>query len=214
MLAVVFLATSCQKSPIPLRKMQRIWADMLIADANVNENPDLHLAADTLAIYTAIFEKYGYTDEQFKETQRYLLAHPKKFMKMAEKQKADFDRILAVAQREMAVRDSLADIEYQKELAIQVALDNFLDSISFACLLDTVFVDLGQDSVAVTVYNDDSTRFVAPFVRDTTVVADTLVVKHTRRALRDTSSQRRSIFGFFKKNRQKADTLTVEEPEE
>ncbi len=216
MLAAVLLAVSCQRSPVPIRTMQQIYSDMMIADANIENSPDLHMATDSMAVYPAIFEKYGYTYEQFEEAQRYLLAHPKKFLKIVEKQKADWDKLLASVQREIEIRDSIANIEYEREMAAQAAIDNFLDSISFACLLDTVFVDLGQDSVVVTLYDDDSTRFVVPFIRDTTVVADTIAVLPRKRLVRerDTANVRRSIFSIFKKSRNNADTLTVEEPEE
>ena len=147
LIAVLFLAESCQRSPIPMRTMKRIYGDMLIADSKIETDPDLFLGADSLGVYPSIFAKYGYTTEEFLAAQEYLISHPDKFMKITGQLKEMWDDANAEAGTEMAVRDSLADIEYEKELAIQTAIDNFLDSISFACILDTIDVRYGDTAV-------------------------------------------------------------------
>ena len=162
MLALLLCAESCQRTTIPMRTMKRIYSDMFIADASLEFKPDLYLGVDSLAVYPAIFEKYGYTTEQFLETQEYLISHPDKFSKLVEQMKNDWDSYAKVAEAEIAVRDSLADIEYEKQQAIQTAIDNFMDSISFACLLDTIVVRCG-----------DSTGVAAPVKR--VPVRDTII---------------------------------------
>lgn len=140
LIGVLFCAESCQRSPIPMRTMKRIYGDMAIADATLENKPDLYLQVDTLAVYPAIFAKYGYTTEDFLEAQKYMITHPDKFSKMALQLKKEWAAKYVKAEREMAVRDSLDNIEYEKQQAILAERDNFLDSISFACLLDTVVV--------------------------------------------------------------------------
>ena len=147
LVAVLLLAESCQRSPIPMRTMKRIYNDMFIVDSQMEFAPEKFMEADSMAVYPSIFEKYGYTTEEFLEAQSYLISHPEKLMKMAQDMKTMWDAKNATAQREMAVRDSLADIEFEKQQAIQTAIDNFLDSISFACLMDTIDVRYGDTAV-------------------------------------------------------------------
>ena len=148
LIAVLLLAESCQRSPIPMRTMKRIYYDMFIVDSQMEFAPDKFMEADSMAVYPSIFEKYGYTMDEFLETQAYLISHPDKMLKMAQDMKSVWDEKSAKAERERVVRDSLADIEYEKQQAIQTAIDNFLDSISFACLLDTIDVRYGDTAVA------------------------------------------------------------------
>ena len=151
--------------------MKHIYMDMMIADANVENNPDMHLSVDTMAVYQAIFDKYGITVEDFLESHRIMLSDPEKFGKMAKDWKEEFEKRNNVAQREIDVRDSLANIEYERQLAIQTEIDNFLDSIGFAHLLDTVDVCRLSDSTVVTISGDDSTRFVTANPVDTVKTA-------------------------------------------
>lgn len=151
LLALVVSVSCTQVSPIPKKTLQKIYYDMLLVDSKMNYVNHLRVMADTLQVYPAIFEKYGYTTEQFLAAQEYWLRKPEKLRQMFEDNKKIFDERLAVLQREMEVRDSIANVLYELREAEQAELENFLDSISFACLLDTIQVSFSADTFAVEV---------------------------------------------------------------
>lgn len=171
LLAVCLLlcAASCsERTPIPRKTMQRIYYDMMLADSYVELSPDFRTASDSMGIYRPLIEKYGYTVEQFLATQAILLKDPESFSRIFE---ANSKAYHAKAEEMMArihVRDSLADLQFELEQAERVALDEFLDSISYAKLMDTLVVSFIGDSLVIdTLYTAvDSARLQMHKKRD------------------------------------------------
>ena len=63
MMVLASAVVSCGRGGrvIPVRKMERIYREMLLADQWLAENPDKRGIADTTWFYKPIFEKYGFT---------------------------------------------------------------------------------------------------------------------------------------------------------
>ena len=146
--ALVLAASSCSdRMPVPRKTMQRIYYDMMLADGYVEMLPDARTATDSLAIYRPIIEGYGYTVEQFLASQEILLRKPARMSKIFEANKNSYHDSAEVIMRNIHIRDSLADIIYEQEQAERVALDELLDSLSYAKMLDTLLVAFDGDSL-------------------------------------------------------------------
>lgn len=153
LLALIVSVSCTQMSPIPKKTLQKIYYDLLVADSKMDSHPDLKAMSDSMAVYPGIFEKYGYTTEQFLQAQEYWVTRPEQFRKMLEANKKLFDDRAAVLTREIEVKDSIADALYELKQAELAEIDNFLDSVSFACMLDTILLSYApsDDTCAVTI---------------------------------------------------------------
>ncbi len=78
---------SCSRGPrvIPSGKMQKIYREMLLADQWLDDNPAKKPVADTSWFYEPIFEKYGYTVEDYRKSVDHYLNDPKKYAQMVSK---------------------------------------------------------------------------------------------------------------------------------
>ena len=63
----LLLLSSCARGPkkIPEAKFVQIYAEMLVADAWLADHSELREKADTTLFYEAVFQKYGYTRDDF-----------------------------------------------------------------------------------------------------------------------------------------------------
>lgn len=177
LLLAMAISVSCTPvSPIPKNTLQKIYYDMLLVDSMLDSYPDLRMKTDSMSVYPAIFERYGYTAEQFMQAQDYWVSRPEEFRKMLESNKKLFDERAAVLSREMEVRDSIADALFALKEAEQAELENFLDSISFACRLDTIRVSFSADTFTVAVLDHAAdTSAVDTSAVDTTMVGTSAV---------------------------------------
>ena len=69
---------------IPESRLSRIYADMLIADQWIKDNPSQRKVADTTLFYEPIFRKYGYTTRDYQATVDKYIQDPEKFKKVVE----------------------------------------------------------------------------------------------------------------------------------
>lgn len=77
---------SCSRGPevIPKKDMKAIYRDMFLADAWLDEHHDKNAMADTTWFYNGIFEKHGYTHEDYLASVNRYLDDPKKYADMLE----------------------------------------------------------------------------------------------------------------------------------
>ena len=145
-----FFAASCSdRMPVPRKVMQRIYFDMMLADSFVETEPHARMASDSIAVYPPLIEKYGYTVEQFLASQEILLKDPEKMSKIFEANKKTYHDSAVALMARIHLRDSLADVAFEEEQAAQVAMDELLDSLSFACMMDTLLVSFVGDSLVI-----------------------------------------------------------------
>lgn len=129
--------------------MQNIYYDMFVADGLLTSVPDIRMQTDSLKVYASIFEKYGYTEEQFLTAQTALLAKPKQMTKVITSARTMLEKRLSALTREVEVLDSIADAAFALVQDSIAAREEFLDSLSFACILDTVCLSFSTDTVDV-----------------------------------------------------------------
>ncbi len=79
-----FLAGGCGRARvIPEGKLVDIYVDMFLADQWIRDNSEARRRADTTLFFDPVFEKYGYTFEDYDKSMVYYSAKPDKFSEIA-----------------------------------------------------------------------------------------------------------------------------------
>ena len=82
---VLLLVVACScRGPrmIPRDKLADIYYDMFMADQQIRENQSLRSRADTMLVYEAVFNKYGYDTDDYLYTVENNLKDPERFSKV------------------------------------------------------------------------------------------------------------------------------------
>ena len=101
--AALLCLSSCREkeSIIPKDIMSQIYYDIYMTDEAVDVNYGLRRMADTMRVYEPIFNRYGYTTEDYNRSVNFYMERPDKFedvfedtKTMLEKRKAELNSIL------------------------------------------------------------------------------------------------------------------------
>ena len=101
--AALLCLSSCREkeSIIPKDIMSQIYYDIYLTDEAVDVNYRLRRMADTMRVYEPIFNRYGYTTEDYNRSVNFYMERPDKFedvfeetKTMLEKRKAELNSIL------------------------------------------------------------------------------------------------------------------------
>ena len=84
LLMVVAVAACRGPRVIPRDKMVDIYCDMFMADQQVRSEGHSTKEMDTLLVYEAVFEKYGYDTDDYIHSLRHYLKDPERFAKVFE----------------------------------------------------------------------------------------------------------------------------------
>ena len=161
-IVLVLVAVAACQNPriIPKDTLTDIYEDMFLADQLVRERNLPQPQMDTLLVYEAVFNKYGYNTDDYLNSVRYYLKDPERFAKVFD----EVDRRLEAKVKEL---DRL--IEFQQRLDEKRAQTYpLLDSILAPFSKEAVFVGLPR-------VERDSSAYPAWF-RLTAVQEDTLMV--------------------------------------
>lgn len=104
-LSCAFSLVSCNRPPISSGDFADMAYEMFLASFYVGNNPSVELSTDSLSVYGAILEKYGYTPEDYRNTTEYYVSHP-----------GDYARLYKSVQRRITRR--------RKELEAAVRAEN------------------------------------------------------------------------------------------
>ena len=158
---VLLLAVACRgPRVIPKDTMTDIYTDMFLADQMVRDADIPRAQMDTMLLYEAVFEKYGYDTEDYLYSLRYYLKDPERFGKVFEN----------VAKRLEGEVDALKKIvELRNRIASKRDADYpLVDSLLAPFSKESVFVGLAR-------VERDTSRYPAWF-RLAAVHEDTLMV--------------------------------------
>ena len=158
---VLLLAVACRgPRVIPKDTMADIYTDMFLADQMVRDADIPRAQMDTMLLYEAVFEKYGYDTEDYLYSLRYYLKDPERFGKVFEN----------VAKRLEGEVDALKKIvELRNRIASKRDADYpLVDSLLSPFSKESVFVGLAR-------VERDTSRYPAWF-RLAAVHEDTLMV--------------------------------------
>lgn len=84
LLVAVFVVSCKGPRVIPRDQMVDIYCDMLLADQQIRENNVLRNRADTMLVYEAVFNRYGYDTDDYLYSVRQYLGDPERFAKILE----------------------------------------------------------------------------------------------------------------------------------
>ena len=81
---MLVLLSSCGREGkvIPRDKMARIYAEMFIVDQKINQDRDARRVADTSFVYAPIFEKYGYSVEDYRASMAHYIKDPDRYARI------------------------------------------------------------------------------------------------------------------------------------
>lgn len=109
-LALAGAAVSCSgPKVIPPSKLSKIYRDMYVADQWLSDYRMFREAADSTLFYESIFEKYGYSTEDFNRSVEYYLDDPERFGRILNKAQAMLENDIKEIDREKSRSESEAD---------------------------------------------------------------------------------------------------------
>lgn len=166
-LLLAALVFSCGKTKvIPRGKFIDIYVDMFVADQWIRDNPDVKRKTDTLKVYEGIFNRYGYTTEDYAKTVRHYMREPDKFVKVMKKVVKRLDA------REKETKALIAKLEKMDKFHIKSS--PVADSLLRRFSADSFYV--GRPDVIVNRYYD---IIFSSFDLDTLDTRDTLDIRDT-----------------------------------
>ena len=158
---VLLLAVACRgPRVIPKDTMTDIYTDMFLADQMVRDADIPRAQMDTMLLYEAVFEKYGYDTEDYLYSLRYYLKDPERFGKVFENVAKRLEGEVDALKKIVELRDRIAS----KRDADYPLVDSLLSPFS----KESVFVGLAR-------VERDTSRYPAWF-RLAAVHEDTLMV--------------------------------------
>ena len=92
---------------IPRGKMAEIYADMLVADQWVLDNPGTRSKADTSLVYEPIFNSYGYTTEDYRASVGYYMKDPERYSRILRSTTEILEGKIATLQELKRIEDRL-----------------------------------------------------------------------------------------------------------
>lgn len=104
-MALSVMAVSCgdRAKVIPRGKLAKIYAEMFIADQWAYSDFQNRRMADTLLVYEPIFEKYGFTSDDYRKSMEYYIKDPDRYA-----------RILRVSS--VIIEDRIKELKKEKEM--------------------------------------------------------------------------------------------------
>lgn len=175
MMVLASAVVSCGRGGrvIPVRKMERIYREMLLADQWLAENPDKRGIADTTWFYEPIFEKYGFTLSDYQKSVDRYLNDPKRYAEMLGRVEKGLRNDLKVVNARIALEDRL-----QHEADSLAKVWKSVKAKTFNSFLDVFDVDAMTDRVGIEKDSLGVYRPV-PVVEDTVFHGPRLVIRDT-----------------------------------
>ena len=176
-IVLVFLAAVACKGPrvIPKDTLEDIYMDMFLADQMVREENIPRPQMDTMLLYEAVFQKYGYDTDDYLNSVRFYLKDPERFAKV-------FENVAKRLQGEVDALDKI--VRHQEWVASKLGAKRpQLDSIMAPFSKESVFVGLARVA-------RDTSRYPAwfrlvPVHEDTLMISvDSLAARAARDSLR------------------------------
>ena len=172
---VVVATLSCSKGPkvIPKRQMERIYRDMFMADQWLTDNLDKRAMADTTWFYEPIFEKYGYTVQDYRASVEYYLADPKRYAEMIGRVVKGLEGEAAALNREIAQKDKIRHRADSIANAMKAFRPDDLHNNG-----DLFYVNSMTDRIDIQ-QNSKGVYYPVPVVEDTVYHGPELILKDT-----------------------------------
>ena len=176
--ALMVAAPSCSDGPkvIPVHKMEKIYREMFLADQWLVDFHEKRAKADTTWFYEPIFERYGYTVEDYRKTVDYYLNDPKRFADMMDRVVQDMEKEMTSInrgiERKEAIRHKADSIANALKVFSPEGLTFYEDIFYIDAMTDRVEFKLDSKGVYVPVPVVEDTVFHGPelVIRDSSAV--------------------------------------------
>lgn len=134
---VLLAVAACQRTRvIPKDTLVDIYTEMFLADQMVREENIPRARMDTLLLYEAVFQKYGYNTDDYLNSVRFYLKDPERFAKV-------FENVAKRLEGEVDALDKI--IDHQNWVANQMGVKRpQLDSILAPFSKESVYVGLAR----------------------------------------------------------------------
>jgi len=131
------ISCSNRAKVIPLKKLQKIYREMFFTDEWIKSSASLREKSDSMVVYEPIFNKYGYTTEDYLKSIDHYLKDPKKYEKSIKDLKTSLEKELTDLNSELLRDKELKDkiLEYEKSAS---AIQNFVYTFREDLRKDTI----------------------------------------------------------------------------
>lgn len=180
--AIILISlSSCGGSDvIPRRKLAMIYAEMFVADQWIISDTDARRMADTTLVYEPIFEKYGYTSDDYRRSMDVYMSDPDRYARILRKSSLLIEDKIKDLKKQKKLLESLSRLKGASEAFLPEKIF-FLTGIRNPDLLVVdsvrVYIDSTGGAFMFDVQKGYDTLFAGPafrIVSDTVVVADTV----------------------------------------
>ena len=172
-LAVALASCSDKPKVIPARKMKKIYREMFMADQWVLKNPAKKRKADTTWLYEPIFEKYGYTVEDYRYSVDHYLNDPKRYAEMMDKVRISLSKEFGPLNRRLT---KAAELRHKADSLANA--NKIFSADDFIYLLDLTYVNQMTDRISFK-KNERGVWYPEPVVEDTVFRGPALIIKDT-----------------------------------
>lgn len=125
--SAAFVSCGREEKVIPKDELSEIYAEMFLMDQWIFSHPEARRSADTSFVYEPIFEKYGYTSDDYRASMDYYLKDPDKYARI-------------LRETSVILETRLKELRQEKDMLTS------LDRIAENRLLYAVRYDFGRDS--------------------------------------------------------------------
>lgn len=157
---LVGCSCSNKSKVIPRGKMAHIYAEMLVVDQWLLEHSKYRTQADTSLVYEPIFQKYGYTTEDYRASLEHYMNDPERYSRILRETVEILDEQIGELKGVKAAEDRLKSIvPYKMDPArlyygrSKDRLWNFRDSVSVALDSLVAVYELGFHELSDTVFD-------------------------------------------------------------
>ncbi len=131
-LLLVAVMVSCRGPRlIPREELEDIYYDMFLADQQIRDEVRLKRQADTMLVYEAVFNRYGYDTDDYLYTVRTYLKDPERFAKVLQNVSDRMQREIDELGKEIDLLDWKAKFMDMKRPPIEEFLSQFSPDSAF-----------------------------------------------------------------------------------
>jgi hypothetical protein len=170
---IAALAASCGPRVIPRGKLSDIYVEMFLTDQWLRENPSINRTADTLLVYEPIFERFGYSTDDYLRSQEYYLRDPDRYAKLMRGVTRKLEKELKIIKKQIEKEEYIAGLHLGRMSVADTLLARFRRTYAGRprVIVDSLFQFSLTDYSSDTVY--DGPRMI---VWSDTLLRDTLAV--------------------------------------
>ncbi len=117
MVAMVAFSGCHRAQVIPRKTLSKIYAEMFIADQQILNTPKMRSVADTMLVYEPIFNRYGYTADDYRASMSYYLKDATRYARILKHTSVIIEQEVKALKKEQI---ALAKLQNEKNDALML----------------------------------------------------------------------------------------------